>query len=122
MPGIVITVISKLCLVGDKLVFVQAIEAEIEISDPYWVDRIKNVKNSPERGRDDPSNLLAVSYEGASDRREDLIPVCQDQFDKYIFDNEFVYLMEYNGRLFVWDSTDAEKCYPSIRTLCMFSK
>jgi hypothetical protein len=24
--------------------------------------------------------------------------------------------------LFVWDSTDAEKCYPSIRTLCMFSK
>jgi hypothetical protein len=109
-------------LVGDKLVFVQAIEAEIEISDPYWVDRIKNVKNSPERGRDDPSNLLAVSYEGASDRREDLIPVCQDQFDKYIFDNEFVYLMEYNGRLFVWDSTDAEKCYPSIRTLCMFSK
>ena len=122
MPGIVITVISKLCLVGDKLVFVQAIEAEIEISDPYWVDRIKNVKNSPERGRDDPSNLLAVNYEGASDKREDLIPVCQDQFDKYIFDNEFVYLMEYNGRLFVWDSTDAEKCYPSIRTLCMFSK
>ncbi len=122
MPGIVITVISKLCVVGDKLVLLQAIDTEIEISDPYWVGRIKNVKNSPERGRDDPSNLLTVNYEGASDRREDLIPVCQDQFDKYIFDDGFVYLIEYNERLFVWDSTDAEKCYPSIHTLCMFSE